>query len=145
LAKSILKQFDVPKTKPGIILDEAAQALADLAKELDSEERTEQEAWETEDGNDNNLKDDNQPLDTWVDLHEGLTEEEVSKLDESTQPVRSMLVKVCHSFECELMLILTWYIAASPRFCSQEFHHHSPPPMVCDTISSSPPQTHDAT
>jgi hypothetical protein len=54
-AKSILKQFDVPKTKPGVILDEAAQALANLAKELDSEERTEQEAWETEDGNDDNL------------------------------------------------------------------------------------------
>jgi hypothetical protein len=62
-AKSILKQFDIPKTKPGVILDEAAQALANLAKELDSEEHTEQESWETEDGNDDNLKDDDQPLD----------------------------------------------------------------------------------
>jgi hypothetical protein len=85
------------------------QALANLAKELDSEECIEQEAWETdedkddEDGkdgkdntvdtdnddkvDDNNLKVDDQPLDTWVDLHKGLTEEEVSELKESMQPV----------------------------------------------------------
>jgi hypothetical protein len=167
LAKSILKQFDIPKTKPGAILDEAVQALANLAKELDSEECIEQEAWETDededdkdgkDGkddtvdtddddkdDDDNLKVDNRPLDTWVDLHEGLTEEEVSELKESMQPVRSMLVKVLYVYEHELSLVLTWYIAASARLCSQEFHDYSPPPMVCNTISSSPPKTHDAT
>ena len=40
-AKAILKQFDVPKAKDGEVLDEAAQALADLANELDIEEREE--------------------------------------------------------------------------------------------------------
>ena len=46
LAKSILKQFEVLKAKPGAILDQATQALANLAKGLDSEECTSQEAWE---------------------------------------------------------------------------------------------------
>jgi hypothetical protein len=89
-AKSILKQFDIPKAKPGAVLDKAAQALADLARDLESEERTEQETWETGDD-----EEDDQPLDTWVDLHEGRTEEEVNQLNESTQPVRMMLIKVC--------------------------------------------------
>jgi hypothetical protein len=91
---------------------------------LDAEERAEQEAWETDDDEDDEdsnddkdgkddedgkddtdnddkddddnfkLKADDRPLDTWVDLHEGLTEEEVTELNESTRPVRLMLVKV---------------------------------------------------
>ena len=40
-------------------------------------------------------EDDDQPLDSCVDLHEGLTEEEVRELDASIQPVHSMLSKVC--------------------------------------------------
>lgn len=89
-AKSILQQFDIPDTKPGAILSEAAQALANLAKGLDSEERQAQETWEADDN-----EEEDAPLDTWVDLHEGLTEEEAAELEESTQPVRSMLIKVC--------------------------------------------------
>lgn len=88
-AKSILKQFEVPSAKLGVILDSATQALADLAKELNLEEHTEQDTWET----DNNEPDD-QPLDFWVDLHEGLMEEEVDMLNKSTQPAQSMLIKV---------------------------------------------------
>ncbi|KAI9432916.1 hypothetical protein H4582DRAFT_1820283 [Lactarius indigo] len=90
MAKAILKQFDVPKANPGAILDEATQALADLAKDLDSEECAEQETWEAD-----YSEEDDQPLDTWVDLHEGLTEEDINQLTESTHPVQSMLVKLC--------------------------------------------------
>lgn len=85
-AKAIIQQFDVPKAKAGEVLDGAAQALADLAKELDSEERAERETRETED--------DDQPLDAWEDYRGGLTEEQIEDLDVSVQPVRSMLVKV---------------------------------------------------
>lgn len=87
-AKAILKQFDAPNARPGAILTEAAQALADLAKGLDSEERREREMWEADNEED-------APLDRWVNLREGLTEEEVEELDESTQPVQAMLIKVC--------------------------------------------------
>ncbi|KAI9456118.1 hypothetical protein BJY52DRAFT_1121414 [Lactarius psammicola] len=89
-AKSILKQFNIPKTRPGVTLNLAAQALTDLANELGSEERTKLHAWEPDDS----AEEDDQPLDTWVDLHKGLTEEEVSELDKSIQPVRSMLTKL---------------------------------------------------
>lgn len=89
-AKAILKQFDIPKTKAGEHLDQAAHALAELAKDLDLDERVEQE---TQARNDN--EDDDQPLDAWVDFREGMTAEQLKELDESVKPVRSMLVKVC--------------------------------------------------
>ena len=38
------------------------------------------EAWETDDN-----EEDDRPLDTWVDLHEGLTEDELRELDVSAQ------------------------------------------------------------
>ncbi|KAH9006045.1 ribonuclease H-like domain-containing protein [Lactarius hengduanensis] len=69
--KLILKQFDIPKTNL---------------------ECTELEAWEADD--DAEDQEDDQPLDPWLDLHEGLTEEELGKLNESIQPVRLMLMKL---------------------------------------------------
>ena len=88
-AKAILKQFDVPKAKSGEVLNEATQALAELAEDLDLEERKERETFVEEDSGDN------QCLHPWEDFQEGLTDEEVRELDEGVQPVRSMLVKVC--------------------------------------------------
>jgi hypothetical protein len=92
-AKAVIKQFDIPKNKEGEALDKAAQALNNLAEELDFEECMEQETWETKDG-----KEDDQMLDPWVDFHEGLMEEQVIALDRSVQPVRSMLIKVSGSW-----------------------------------------------
>jgi hypothetical protein len=95
-AKAILKQFEIPKKKEGEVLDKAAQALSDLAGDLDLEEREERETQETSDSDE-----EDQELDTWVNFREGLTEEEVMALDVGVQPVRSMLVKVrVASCEC---------------------------------------------
>lgn len=81
-AKAILKQFDVPKAKSGEVLDEAVQALAELAEDLDLEERMEQETREIEeDGGDD------QPLHPWENFREGLADDEIRELDESVQPV----------------------------------------------------------
>ena len=91
-AKAIIKQFDVPKSRVGDDLDEAAEALAAMAKDLDLEDRVEQQSCDAE-GNDDDPED--QPLNAWVDFREGLTEEEVEELDKSVQPVRSTLFKVC--------------------------------------------------
>ena len=38
VAKCILKQFDVPKARAGVVLDDAAAALQDLAGEIEAEE-----------------------------------------------------------------------------------------------------------
>ena len=37
---------------------------------------------------------DDRPLDRWVDLHDGVTDEQWEEIDASIQPVRSMLTKV---------------------------------------------------
>jgi hypothetical protein len=89
-AEAILKQFDVPKEQNDKVLDVAAQAFADLAKELEVEEKLALESQEVEDN-----KEDDQPLDSWVDLQDGLTEEQLEELDASIQPVQLMLIKVC--------------------------------------------------
>jgi hypothetical protein len=91
-AKAIIKQFDVPKTQAGGNLDEAAEALAAMAKDLDLEDRVEQQTREAEKDDDD---EEDRPLNAWVDFREGLTEEEVMELDRSVQPVRSTLFKVC--------------------------------------------------
>ena len=91
-AKAIIKQFDVPKMWVGDNLDEAAEALAAMAKDLDLDDRVEQQMREAEKDADDQ---EDQPLNAWVDFREGLTEEEVKELDKSVQPVRSTLFKVC--------------------------------------------------
>lgn len=89
-AKSIIKQFDVPKVKNGAVMDKAAQALADLADGLDIEEREESERREY---NDDDEMDD-ASLDAWMDMRDQLTEEQRDEVDLRIQPVRSMLTKV---------------------------------------------------
>jgi hypothetical protein len=89
-AKAVLKQFDLPKANADEAVDEAAAALADLAKELEIEDRAEQEMQETNSGDE-----DDEPLSSWEDFREELTEEQVRELEVNVQPVRSMLAKVC--------------------------------------------------
>lgn len=89
-AKAILKQFDIPKGKNDEVLEVAAQAFVDLAKELDNEEQLAQETQEIKDDDSNN-----KPLDNWVDFCEGLTDQELRELDVSVQPMWLMLIKVC--------------------------------------------------
>ena len=94
VAKSIIKQFNIPKAQADQTLDEAAEALATLAVDLDMEEaisRTTQ---------DNNKPDDskrgNDNIEGWVDLHDELSEEDKKVLDESLQPIHLVLVQVSH-------------------------------------------------
>ncbi|KAH9007656.1 hypothetical protein EDB84DRAFT_1572666 [Lactarius hengduanensis] len=42
-----------------------------------------------------NEEEEDKPLGTWDDFREGLTEQQVTELDASVHPVRSMLVKLC--------------------------------------------------
>jgi hypothetical protein len=89
-AKAIIKQFDVPKAKDGVVMDQAAQALARLAQGLDVEE--EEVYYDAQESRDDEV--DDRPLDRWVDLHDGVTDEQWEEIDASIQPVRSMLTKV---------------------------------------------------
>jgi hypothetical protein len=57
VAKCILKQFDVPKAKTGIVLDDAAAALQEFAGEIESEEEDmpQEMSGEAEDDSDDQL------------------------------------------------------------------------------------------
>ena len=132
-AKAILKQFDIPKGKTlDKDLDMAAQAFADLTKELDFEEQSAQESQEV--GDDDNK---DQPLDSWVNFCDGLMEEEPEDLDVSIQPVRLMLSKVCWLI-FNRTLTLCWLIHHTEKvvedgFCSQKFDNYPPPTVVQNT------------
>jgi hypothetical protein len=89
--KSIIKQFDVLKACADEVLDNAAKELAALAVDLDIEERISHEDT-SGDGEDDADEDDN--VDGWTDVHDGLSSEEREALDErSLQPVCLVLAK----------------------------------------------------
>ena len=88
-AKAIIQQFDVPKAKKGVVMDDTAQALASLAEGLDAEEK---EAYDTQDCRDDEA--DDPPLNRWIDYREGLTDEEKNNIYLSIQPVQTTLTKV---------------------------------------------------
>jgi len=88
-AKSIIQQFDAPKSKSGEVDDEAGDALAALYKDLEVEERDERNERQRNDD-----EDEDEPLNAWEEYGEALTDEQRKEHDASVQPVRSTLVKV---------------------------------------------------
>jgi hypothetical protein len=92
VAKSIIKQFDVPKAQANEVLNDAAKELATLAADLDIEERITRES--QSEGNDDENEDDS--LDGWANVREELSDEEREALDTSLQPVRLVLVKASY-------------------------------------------------
>ena len=96
VAKSIIRQFDVEKAggaSPDI--NEASDALASLALDLDSDtvgDDDEDEENKGDDGDDEDDEDDND--DGLGDGRDGLSQEEVAELEASVVPIRSMLTKV---------------------------------------------------
>jgi len=87
VAKSVMKQFDLPKARAGEVLDAATQALANLASDIEGEEVSmagDLVGDEEEDDNGEGL----------ADIRDGMSTDEIAALDESLQPVRLVLVKV---------------------------------------------------
>lgn len=106
VAKSILRQFDVPKKNSNVATDlnDAANVLAGLTQELELDETVDNN-FETDNENEEDLtnNDDDQSND---DDHEGMSEEEVSELEETLVPVWLMLAKVTFKLSpYRLMLI----------------------------------------
>ena len=89
IAKSIIKQFDLPKAASDAFLDKATKELLELAGDLDLEEKQSHDE-DKDDEEDNNE-------DGLVDEHELMSEWEREELDASIQPVRLLLTKVSHS------------------------------------------------
>ena len=85
-AKSILKQFDLPKAKAGEALSAAMEALSGLAGDIETEEADMGRDLAEDDDED----DDEDGL---ADPQDMMTDDEIAELDESLQPVRLVLVK----------------------------------------------------
>ena len=87
VAKSVMKQFDLPKARAGEALDAAAEALAGLGGDIESQEML-------PDGDlvGDEEKDDNS--DRLVDIRQEMSDEEIALLDNTLQPVRLVLAKV---------------------------------------------------
>jgi hypothetical protein len=94
VAKSIIKQFDVPKAQGDEVLDDVAKELAALAVDLDTEERLSRESPSFEGDSDEEGEDDN--VNGWTDVRNELSIEERKVFDKSLQPVRLVLVKVSY-------------------------------------------------
>jgi hypothetical protein len=96
VVKSILKQFDLPKSKEkkkngdddeddrnAEIIDQAVEELLKLAGEVDSEG----ELMASDEEEDDNTE-------GWIDEREEMTEDELKELSASVAPVRLLLTKV---------------------------------------------------
>ncbi|KAL0957211.1 hypothetical protein HGRIS_014896 [Hohenbuehelia grisea] len=87
VAKSLLKQFDVPKGKEGDTMSDAEQQLAELAKDLDMEDlqtRLETSARENDDDD----------VEGWVNEVEEMSEAKRKAHNANIQPVSLVIVKV---------------------------------------------------
>ena len=98
IAKSILRQFDIPRAQ--VNNDDATVALIELAGNIEFEEE-EMDEYGDNDNDDDNSDDQEEVMentDDWVNEREAMTMEQLAELDKSVQPVRQMLVKVCVNF-----------------------------------------------
>ena len=86
VAKSVMKQFDLPKGRAGEAPDAAAKRLAQLADEIENEEKLSGGDFSEEEEDDN--------TEGLIDIRDEMSEEEVLRLNESLQPVRLVLAKV---------------------------------------------------
>ena len=98
VTKNILHQFDAPK-KDSRMSEDDKNLLAGLAQELDNETDNKDKEDLT------NYNDDNQGNE---DGCEGMSREQVVKLEESLVPVQLMLAKV-HQFQTQSLLIINSY------------------------------------
>lgn len=100
VAKSAVRQFDVPKDSADAALDEAERELRELAEGIDIEDTMAQGEWEEpDDSGDDWSKND----DGWVDEVAALSVVDREELDENIRPVRLVLVKVSRIFKFSLL------------------------------------------
>jgi hypothetical protein len=95
VAKSAVRQFDVPKGAADAALDDAEKELRDLAEGIDIEDEEMQGQWEDNDEDNTDGEGD----DGWIDEVADLPTADREELEENIRPARLMLVKVSHYFD----------------------------------------------
>ena len=91
VAKSIIRQFDVPKNLKKDIIDEALAELRVLADDLEREEEETKRGSGTAEGDEEG---DDKNTEGWVDEREEMTDEEIAKLEADVKPTCLVLLKV---------------------------------------------------
>jgi hypothetical protein len=138
VVKSIIRQFDLPKSKKKsgndggdngsdngrgddgddgddeflTALDQETEELLKLGADIDLEEEITAGAGEETD----TTEDDNE--EGWVDEREEMTEEELSELERSVQPVRLLLTKVSKQLHNTLLSNSGGFLAAKDCLCN---------------------------
>ena len=103
VAKSAIRQFDVPKGQADAALDEAERELRDLAEGIDIEDEMTQGEWEIPGDDD----DDEENGDGWVDEVATLSIADREELEVNVRPIRLVLVKVSCLFNLLCLVGLT--------------------------------------
>jgi hypothetical protein len=91
VAKSVVRQFDVPKGLADAALDEAERELREMAEGIDIEDEVTQGEWEEQD---NSEEDKDENNDGWIDEVAELSIADREELEANIRPVRLVLVKV---------------------------------------------------
>lgn len=124
IAKSVIKQFDIPKAKTGEVLDDALEELIALANEIEVEERLTRESANEDD----DLEDDNE--EGWIDEQAKLSKEDQEKLNKDVQLVRLVLVKISVLLVDVGFIDWSTALALQDGLCHQELIDHYPAQMV---------------
>jgi hypothetical protein len=104
VARTLVRQFDVPKAKPGAAVDDddPDKELRELAGDIDLEERQTREALLEEIGDGELGPDDDN--EEWIDEMAALSQAEREGLQDSLRPVQMILVKVGLKYKCNTIL-----------------------------------------
>ena len=100
VAKSVIKQFDVPKNGGKDVVDEALATLRGLVGDLEDD---------NPDDNDPSAAEDNEAegdvnVEGWVDEQDVMVRADIEKLDAEVQLMCLLLFKVCHSLKPHIMM-----------------------------------------
>ena len=101
IARSMIRQFDLPKSQADAALDATDQELVDLAEELNGEEVDDRDLEVEDDTEDDDME-------GWVDEYEQMTEEDREDLDESIRPVKLVLAKMSLGIDLSVKLALNF-------------------------------------
>jgi len=91
IAKTVIRQFDVPTAEDKALADEVLKELKTLAGDIEAEELIARAIASRDDTDDD---DDDDDVEGWIDEREGMDQWELAELELDVQPVRTVLVKV---------------------------------------------------
>ena len=81
VVKSIIKQFDLPNSKSGMIFDDATKELLSLAGNIEFEE--DELSRDGEDG----IAGEDDSVEGWIDERTSMDEEDLEELEKKVEPV----------------------------------------------------------